>query len=89
MLNQYAPDYLVLPGEVLVEYLEAYGMTQTELAARTGLTKKTINEIIKGKSPITSETALKLERSLGRPAHFWNNLERQFQEDRSRFNTQV
>ena len=26
MLNQYAPDYLVLPGEVLVEYLQAYGM---------------------------------------------------------------
>ena len=85
MLNQYAPDYLVPPGEVLEEYLEAYSMTQTELAARTGLTKKTINEIIKGKSPITSETALKLERSLDRPAHFWNNLERQFQEDRSRF----
>lgn len=85
MLNQYIPDYLVPPGEVLEEYLEAYSMTQTELAARTGLTKKTINEIIKGKSPITSETALRLERSLGRPAHFWNNLEGQFQEDRSRF----
>jgi HTH-type transcriptional regulator / antitoxin HigA len=85
MLNQYVPDYLVAPGEVLEEYLEAYSMPQAELAARTGLTKKTINEIIKGKSPITSETALKLERSLGRPAHFWNNLERQFQEDRSRF----
>ncbi|MCJ7683401.1 MAG: HigA family addiction module antitoxin [Desulfobacteraceae bacterium] len=85
MLNQYVPDYLVPPGDVLEEYLEAYSMTQTELAARTGLTKKTINEIIKGKSPITSETALKLERSLDRPAHFWNNLERQFQEDRSRF----
>jgi addiction module HigA family antidote len=83
-LNQYVPDYLVPPGEVLEEYLEAYSMTQTELAARTGLTKKTINEIIKGKSPITSETALRLERSLGRPAHFWNNLEGQFQEDRSR-----
>ena len=82
--NQYLPDYLVPPGEILEEYLEAYSMTQTELADRTGLTKKTINEIIKGKSPITSETALKLERSLGRPAHFWNNLERQFQEDRSR-----
>lgn len=82
--NQYVPDYLVPPGEILEEYLEGYSMTQTELADRTGLTKKTINEIIKGKSPITSETALKLERSLGRPAHFWNNLERQFQEDRSR-----
>jgi len=80
--NQYFPDYLVPPGEILEEYLEAYSITQPELAGRTGLTNKTINEIIKGKSPITSETALKLERSLGRPAHFWNKLERQFQEDR-------
>ena len=84
-LNRYVPDYLVTPGEVLEDYLEGFGMTQAELAARTGLTKKTVNEIIKGKSPITPETALKLERSLGRPAHFWNNLERQFQEDRTRF----
>jgi HTH-type transcriptional regulator / antitoxin HigA len=82
--NQYVPDYLVTPGEVLEEYLETYAMTQAELAIRTGLTKKTVNEIIKGKSPITPETALKLERSLGRPAHFWSNLERQFQEDRTR-----
>ncbi|RLC11921.1 MAG: addiction module antidote protein, HigA family [Deltaproteobacteria bacterium] len=82
--NQYIPDYIVPPGEVLKDYLESLGMTQAELAARTGLTKKTINEIIKGKSPITHETALKFERALGRPAHFWNNLERQFQEDRIR-----
>ena len=87
-LNQYTPDYLVIPGEVLEDYLEAYSMTQVELAARTGLAKKTINEIIKGKSPITPETALKLESSLGRPAHFWNNLESQFQEDRSRLEDQ-
>lgn len=26
-LSQYTPDYLVLPGEVLEEYLEAYSMT--------------------------------------------------------------
>jgi transcriptional regulator with XRE-family HTH domain len=45
--NQYVPDYLVPPGEILEEYLEGYSMTQTELADRTGLTKKTINEIIK------------------------------------------
>ena len=84
MTNQYIPDYLVAPGEVLEEYLSSFGMTQAELADRTGLTRKTINEIIKGKSPITSETALKLERTVGRPAHFWSNLERQYQEDRSR-----
>lgn len=88
-INQYVPDYLVTPGVVLEDYLEVFGMTQAELAARTGLTKKTVNEIIKGKSPITPETALKLERSLGRPAHFWNNLERQFQEDRTRFAEEI
>lgn len=82
--NQYIPDYLVMPGEILEDYIESFGMSQAELAIRTGLAKKTINEIIKGKSPITPETALKLERALGRPAHFWNNLEQQFQEDRTR-----
>ena len=82
--NQYTPDYLVTPGEVLEDYLESYGMTQAELAMRTGLAKKTINEIVKAKSPITTETALRLERALGRPAHFWNNLERQYQEEKTR-----
>jgi len=81
---QYSPDYIVTPGQILEEYLQAFGMTQAELAMRTGLAKKTINEIIRGKSPITPETAVKLERSIGRPAHFWNNLERQFQENRTR-----
>ena len=83
-LNEYMPDYLVTPGEMLKEYIESFGMTQAELAVRTGLANKTINEIIKGKSPITSSTSLKLERALGRPAHFWNNLEAQYQEQLAR-----
>ena len=81
MTNQYIPDYQVTPGEVLQDYLEGLGMTQAELAAWTGLPLKTVNDIIKGKSPITPEIALKLKRSLVRPAHFWGNLERQSQED--------
>lgn len=86
--NSFVPDYLVTPGEVLEDYLDDLGMTQAELADRMGLAKKTINEIIKGKAPITIETALKLERTLGRPAHFWSNLERQYQEDRLRIDKQ-
>jgi addiction module HigA family antidote len=82
--NKFIPDYLVTPGESLSEYLADAGMTQAELADRTGLAKKTINEIINGKSPITPETALKLERTLGRPAHFWSSLERQYQDDKAR-----
>jgi len=82
--NKYVPDYLVTPGEVLEDYLEYAGLTQVSLAERTGLSKKTINEIINAKSAITAETALKFERTLGRPAHFWSNLERQYQDDKTR-----
>ena len=82
--TEYLPDYLVLPGEILEEYLESFGMSQAELAIRAGLAKKTINEIIKGKAPLTSDTALKLERVLGRPARFWSNLESKYQEHAAR-----
>ncbi len=91
----YAPDYAVPPGETLLETIEALGMTQVDLAARTGRTLKTINEIIKGKAPIRPETALQLERVLGVPASFWNNRERNYrealarQEEKGRLKSQV
>lgn len=88
MKNQFTPDYAVPPGETLLETLDAIGMSQAELAERTGRPKKTINEIIKGKAAITPETALQFERVLGTPAGFWNNLERNYQETLARINEQ-
>ncbi len=79
-LNEYQPDYAVAPGEVLAVELEMRGMTQQELAKRTGLTPKHIVAIAKAKSAITPETAIKLERALGMPAEYWLNLESQYQE---------
>ncbi len=76
--NQYAPDFVSPPGETVEETLAAIGMSQAELAERTGRPKKTINEIIQGKTAITPETALQLERVLGVPASFWNERERQY-----------
>jgi len=86
--NQFIPDYAVPPGETLLETLKAIGMSQAELADRTGRPKKTINEIIKGKAAITPETALQFERVLGTSAGFWNNLERNYQEIQARINEQ-
>jgi len=80
----FKPDYTVLPGETLAETLEAKGMTQKDLAARTDLTPKHINKIIKGESPITPATALAFERVLGVDASFWNNLEKNHQERSAR-----
>ncbi len=82
--NQYNPDYVSPPGETLEEVLEERGMSQAELAERTGRPKKTINEIINAKAAITPETALQLERVLGIPASFWNNRERRYQEAKVR-----
>jgi len=78
--NEYIPDSVSCPGETLLETITALGMTQTELARRTGRPVKTINEIINGKAALTPETALQLERVLGVPARFWNNRERHYRE---------
>ncbi len=78
--NEFTPDYISIPGDTLIEVLQARGMTQVELASRTGRSAKTINEIVKGKTPITPETAIFFERALGVPASFWNNRQRRYDE---------
>jgi addiction module HigA family antidote len=76
----FTPDYAIPPGATLLETIQSRGFSQAELAKRTGRPLKTINEIIKGKTAITPETALQLEHVLGLPASFWNKLERNYRE---------
>ena len=72
----FSPDYGSSPGTTLREVLERLGLSQSDLAERTGRPKKTINEIAQGKAAITPETALQFERVLGIHASFWLNLGR-------------
>jgi addiction module HigA family antidote len=76
----FEPDYAVPSGATLEETMHSLGMTQRELADRTGLTVQTLNRIFKGEQPISYETANKLELVTGAPAAFWNNLEAQYRE---------
>jgi len=69
------------PGESIQENIDFIGMSQAELAERLGRSIPKLNELIKGKAPITKDTAIKLEYVLGIPASFWLNLERQYQEE--------
>ena len=77
-------DLAVPPGELLAEELDARGMTQRELADRTGRPGQKISEIINGKKSITHDTALELEKVLGISAHFWVNLEASYQLSKAR-----
>jgi len=78
--NAYEPRRVTPPGGTLQDILDERGMAQNELAERTGLTAKAINEIVKGKMAITPDTALKLERALGTAAEFWLAREQHYQE---------
>jgi HTH-type transcriptional regulator / antitoxin HigA len=82
--NQYIPDTVSAPGETLLETLGAFGISPSDLAERTGRSRKTINEIIEGKTPITTEMSLELEQILAVPASFWNNREHHYREARNR-----
>lgn len=66
------------PGDTIQEHLEFIGMTQAELADRMGRPKEKINDIIKGREPISMITAYQLENVLGIPASFWINREKAY-----------
>lgn len=83
-INQFEPDVVFPPGETLLETLQATGMTQAELARRMGCPLTTLSEMIQGRVAITPQTALQLERILGVPAGFWQNLERSYRDHLAR-----
>jgi Zn-dependent peptidase ImmA (M78 family)/plasmid maintenance system antidote protein VapI len=77
---RYEPDYAVAPGDSLRDTLGERGMTQADLAARTGLSLKHINQIAQGLAPITAETSLLFEKTTNVPARTWNSLESLYRE---------
>lgn len=81
---EYRASMPIPPGDTVREILENKGIKQAELAHRMGRPLKFINEIIKGKTAITAETALQLEQVLGVSAKVWMNLEANFQETKAR-----
>ncbi|MBS4070437.1 MAG: HigA family addiction module antidote protein [Algoriphagus sp.] len=66
------------PGDTLLETITELGISQSDLANRMARPIKTINEIIQGKTAITPETAIQLERVTGVPADFWLEREKNY-----------
>ncbi|MCX6646428.1 MAG: helix-turn-helix domain-containing protein [bacterium] len=78
--NEYKPDFVTPPGDTLREVIDARGISQPELAERMNQSRNNVARILSGDAPITTQTALKLERVLGIPARFWGNRELQYRE---------
>lgn len=73
--NYYQPDYVVSPGLVLEERLDAHCFTHAEFARRCNCSPQLIGEIIAGKVPIIPETAFQFELVLGVDASIWLGIE--------------
>lgn len=56
-------------------------MCQAEIAERIGRRKEKINDIIKGREPITTATSFQLEKVLGIPASFWLIIEKTYRKE--------
>lgn len=59
-------------------------MTQQEAADRLGLSRKTVNGIIKGTHPVSQETAIKLKRVTPISRNAWLRFEAKYREGLAR-----
>lgn len=63
------------PGEVISDVLEDLEMTQTRFAEILGVSRRSVNEIIQGKRPITVDMAIRIGKALGNGPQLWLNLQ--------------
>jgi len=82
--NEYFPQAIPHPGSTLEEELEAMGMSIKEFAIRTNKPEKTIIAVIKGKSAITQEMAIKFENVTRIKADFWIRFQNKYDEYKTR-----
>ncbi len=77
-------DFAPRPGRLLQRELDAQSISQAQLAARTGLSPKHINLVIKGTAALSPDVAVTLEEILGTSAETWLRLEAAYQAQEAR-----
>lgn len=63
------------PGEMLKDELQARGISQRKFAGIIGMPYTAFNEIVNGKRPIMTDTALKIEAATGIAANMWIGMQ--------------
>jgi addiction module HigA family antidote len=65
------------PGEMLREdFLPDYGLTVAGLADALGVSRQTVNELLRERRALSPEMALRLARLFGNTPEFWLNAQR-------------
>ena len=65
------------PGEMLREdFLPDFGVTVAGLAEAIGVSRQSVNELLRERRAVSPEMALRLSRLFGNSAEFWLNAQR-------------
>ena len=65
------------PGEMLREdFLEDFELTISGLAEAVGVSRQSINELLRGRRAVSPEMSLRLARLFGNSPEFWLNAQR-------------
>jgi addiction module HigA family antidote len=65
------------PGEMLREdFLPDYGLTISSFAKALGVSRQTVNELLRERRAVSPEMALRLSRLFGNTPEFWLNAQR-------------
>ena len=65
------------PGAMLREdFLADYALTVTSLAGALGVSRQTMNELLRERRAVSPEMALRLSRLFGNSPDFWLNAQR-------------
>ncbi len=75
-MEMYNPPH---PGIILLEdWIKPLNMTISEFALKLGTSRKNLSEIVNGKTSISPEMALKIEKALKSRAEFWLDMQQQY-----------
>jgi len=73
------------PGILIKDELDVRSdLSQKDLAIELGVKASFLNEIIKGKRPVTADIAILLEKALEIPADYWMKFQSQYEIDKAR-----
>ena len=85
MQNNIIPFEATHPGVLIKDEIDAReDINQKELAKELGVKASFLNEIIKGKRPLTADYAIILEKIFEIPADYWMKFQTQFEIDKAR-----
>lgn len=76
-MDMYKPSH---PGQVLRElYINQLGLSITDTAKALDVTRKSLSELVNGRSGVSTTMALRLSKTFGTTPELWLNMQQNYE----------